>query len=627
MSKKLLVPKLCGSSSHEFALYPDENHNGIVITEVEHLELHDIYLKIYPVIIKKIVKRYEKSLKCDLFIAEAIVASAVPSLLKVFFDISFRIKKAADSQNGNLSIAKIDITSELPADLDIGGIIQKIRTDFVLNTELIYLIGEIFDFTKVDVCLDCKNPPTHQNSFVNHNSRLYKRSILNGLFERAKKMFFTIRNSFFTAKIGILNESYMTSPMVKKGLYGRYFEKIGLDIDIDNSNYSNNVVLRGEIFKTEDFDNSEINFLLNKMSLNTKERVLFKSKLVKYLRKFYPIDSLEMLHDYITALDKKFDDIKVDNVLSGSGSDAKSIFFLSLARKRKIKIFRSQHGGYYGYYKTRYYYENYKWINEYSSCDYYLTWGWNESIQHNLFNTKCLPFMSPWLSERKNFWSKNLRITSKKYSFDVIIAPTKLSPFSSIAHINSVDEIALRSDDLVSIVQELTRVDLNVLYKSPSLLSNDGYQVSINKMKKIGKNKFYFMDRIDKGITLELLEQAPIILWDTLGTGFLECIACGIPTVVYIHSYLSFTEQMKVILRKLESVGIVHTNEKSLACEILLYKNNMGKWFLDKKRKEYIEEFADLFCNTSEDWSDKLIAKISLLGSHDERKYGVRAPW
>ena len=47
MSKKLLVPKLCGSSSHEFALYPDENHNGIVITEVEHLELHDIYLKIY----------------------------------------------------------------------------------------------------------------------------------------------------------------------------------------------------------------------------------------------------------------------------------------------------------------------------------------------------------------------------------------------------------------------------------------------------------------------------------------------------------------------------------------------------------------------------------------------------
>ena len=91
MSKKLLVPKLCGSSSHEFALYPDENHNGIVITEVEHLELHDIYLKIYPVIIKKIVKRYEKSLKCDLFIAEAIVANAVPSLLKVFFDICLNL--------------------------------------------------------------------------------------------------------------------------------------------------------------------------------------------------------------------------------------------------------------------------------------------------------------------------------------------------------------------------------------------------------------------------------------------------------------------------------------------------------------------------------------------------------
>jgi hypothetical protein len=356
------------------------------------------------------------------------------------------------------------------------------------------------------------------------------------------------------------------------------------------------------------------------MSLNAQECILFKSTLVKYLKIFYPVDSLEMFHSYVRELDKKFNDIKVNSILCASGSDAKSIYFYSLARERKLKVFRCQHGGYYGYYKTRYYYENYRWLVEFGNCDYYLTWGWDDDMRHNLCNTKCLPFVSPWLSGRKNFWNKNLRIFSKKYSFDIVIAPTRLSPFSSTTHINSIDEISLRADNLVSVVQKLTGVGLNVLYKSPSLLSNEGYKASINRMETIGKHKFHIMHRIDKGITLDLLEQAPIILWDTVGTGFLECMACGIPTVVYIHSYLSFTEQMEAILRKLERVGIVHTNEKSLSCTIQSYQNNMSKWFLNEKRKMCIEEFNNLFCNTSDSWDDELIAKINFLGSHSVQK-------
>ena len=212
---------------------------------------------------------------------------------------------------------------------------------------------------------------------------------------------------------------------------------------------------------------------------------------------------------------------------------------------------------------------------------------------------------------------------SKKYDFDIVIAPTRLQKYTSVGNVNTVDDIFQRSNDLVNIVLNLSVKNIRILYKSPSISSSRSYSNSIEKMKKIGGNNFFIMSNIDKGLTLELLESAPIILWDVVGTGFLECMASDIPTVVYINNYSLYEDYMVAMLKKLEKVGIVHRDTKSISFIVNQYKNNMGDWFSDIERKKCINEFTNLFCNTSDCWDDELIAKINLLGSHNDHKLNL----
>jgi len=67
---------------------------------------------------------------------------------------------------------------------------------------------------------------------------------------------------------------------------------------------------------------------------------------------------------------------------------------------------------------------------------------------------------------------------------------------------------------------------------------------------------------------------------------------------------------MVTMLKKLETVGIVHTDEKTIAPAVQLYKNNTNDWFSNAKRKKYIRQFTNLFCNTSKNWDKELISII-----------------
>jgi len=600
---KCIVPKIDDHSVNDkFALYPTENNNEMVVTEEEHLELYDLYSKIYPIAVDNIAKRYESSLECDARIAKAVVSNTLPRLLKIFFDVLFRIKKVL--KNNNASIA---LTKRKNKPYTVNELIQKMRTDCELNAELIYLVGSIFSLEKVSIKLDYNSPNQQATDTANHNSRLYKRTVFYGVIARLKSIYFIVRNLFFTPRIGTLDESYIDAPMVNRGLYGKYFSKINFHIDITEKN--DDLGLRKSVFRYEDFENDEIDCLLNKIGLNVKENILCKKKIIEYLHFYYPNDSLEMLPDYVKVMTDKLSNLNIHSIITGSGGGIKSACFLTLAKNRGIKIFRLQHGGYYGYNKSGYNENDYEWSNEFSICDHYLTWGWGGKNKLK-YNNKFIPFTSPWLSDRKNFWKKHLRINDEKYAFDIVIAPTKLSPFSAPSDINSTDMLPLKSSELLRIVNKLTSNGVNVLYKSPSITSSLEYSESINKMKNSAGKKFHLMKKIDKGLTIELLEKAPIILWDTVGTGFLECMACGIPAMVYVSNYQLFFDDIIPMLHEMEKVGIVHRNEKTILSTVIKYNKNRTDWINNKKRNMIVKEFSKKYCNTSDNWDKELICEI-----------------
>jgi hypothetical protein len=586
-----------------YVLFPNEYKNGSFISIEDRLKLHEIYIDIYRKLIYSITNRLKNKKKYDKDVVEEIVSHTLPGMLQVFLNLSVRVKKAIDDKNGNLSVVKM---SNIFIPDTIEEFVGKAKADYNFNADLVYIIGQVFGLSDSEANIDYIKNSNLQKTFVNNNSRLYKRNVLNGIVRRLQQVYYLLRNVFYTPEFCVLNASILDSPFTIKGLYGKFFKKISLDTDVTINEYDG--VLRDDIFKIEDFDIDEIDVFLDKINANHKQRILYKEALVSFFCTYYPKHSLEMFQDYINLMSKQIHRNRTKAIIIGS-TCTQSLYFLSLAKKNGIKVFSLQHGGYFGYLKLGFYNHD-SWLVEYQSCSHYLTWGWKGNDRIYSDEYKFIPFVSPWLSERKQFWKRNKIYLFDKHTYDVLIAPTRLTELSTEVDFNTIDDILFRPYDLIRIVQELSTENINMLYKSPSLASSRSYYNALSKMKEIGGNNFSIINNIDKGLSLELLEQSSIILWDVVGTGFLECMASDIPTMVYISTYLLFTRDMVSVLQKLEKVGIVHTNEKTLLRAVKLYKNNKNDWFFDVERKKYIRQFTNLFCNTSKNWDKELINEI-----------------
>jgi len=609
MNSKSVQPILVETCEIDgFLLFPTENNNGIIISDVEKLELDKLYTEIYVTVVDNMSNRYKETFKCNENISIDIVKHTLPPLLQAFFELSIRVKKAIEKNNSNLSVVKVE--SYDPPDT-IEYFVRKMRSDANFNGNLIHMIGLAFGLKefKGQGVISYKKKDTHQKSFFNNNSRMYKRNLLNGVIARVFFFIYSISNHFFKPLVAVIGPSMVDSALVVRGLYGRLVKKITLDFTVPKKDH--NLVMRNNIFKYEDFNNIETDMLLGRMNLNDSEKTLFKRLIVSYLIDFYPKQSLEMFTDYIDTTKKYLDTINFKSILTGKGANTKSLYFLSLARENGIKTFSLQHGGYYGYHKFGH--NTYCWYNDYISCDKYLTWGWGKDTNDTTINERFVPFVSPWLSERKKYW-KNLKISETyKYPFDIVIAPTRLQAYSPVGNVNTIDSVLQKSKDLINFVKELSGKDIRILYKSPSIASSKMYSNSIEEMKKIGRNKFFIMKNIDKGLSLELLEKsAPMILWDVVGTGFLECMSCEIPAIAYVNDYSLYEDNFVIELKKLEKAGVIHSNMKSITSAILLYKNDKNGWFVNKERSKVIKEFNDLFCNTSDNWDNELIDCLDL---------------
>ena len=121
-------------------------------------------------------------------------------------------------------------------------------------------------------------------------------------------------------------------------------------------------------------------------------------------------------------------------------------------------------------------------------------------------------------------------------------------------------------------------------------------------MEIVGGDLFECSNRFDKGMSYELLEKCQIVLWDQPGTGFLECIACGIPTMVLLASYYMTEEWTKDDFLDLEEVGVIHRESDVLINEVQSYLLSPSKWMDDPERKKVIKKFAQKYALSDEQW-------------------------
>jgi putative transferase (TIGR04331 family) len=218
--------------------------------------------------------------------------------------------------------------------------------------------------------------------------------------------------------------------------------------------------------------------------------------------------------------------------------------------------------------------------------------------------------VSPWLSERKKYW-KDLKYKSNN-KFDILLSPTRLIKFQSQprSDINGVDDVFNNSRNLINMVDILTNSGLSILYKTPSISSLESYRESIKIMHENANGKFEIVKNIDKGLTLELLNNVGMVVWDVLGTGFLECISCKIPTILYISNYLVFEDFIVPYLSELEDVQIIHRDPSTMVKAVESFNRNPYDWMTNTRRVYAVNRFVEMFCNTSPNWKSEFLSYI-----------------
>ena len=122
-------------------------------------------------------------------------------------------------------------------------------------------------------------------------------------------------------------------------------------------------------------------------------------------------------------------------------------------------------------------------------------------------------------------------------------------------------------------------------------------------MSEVGGDYFVCADRFDKGLTYELLNKCQLVLWDQPGTGFLECISAGIPTLI-LWSRLNCEEEEWCIVdfTRLEEVGLIHRTLQSLMNEIQRFLIDPTAWMKDSQRKLAVENFSNKYALTDNKW-------------------------
>jgi putative transferase (TIGR04331 family) len=125
----------------------------------------------------------------------------------------------------------------------------------------------------------------------------------------------------------------------------------------------------------------------------------------------------------------------------------------------------------------------------------------------------------------------------------------------------------------------------------------------LKDLEREGGSCYRRADTLDKGLTPALLEQCAIVLWDQPGTGLLECLAAGIPTMVVWPRLFNREEPRRErFFHDLETAGIIHASPGGLLAEAARFKAAPEAWMDDPFRRGAVDRFLREFGWNRSDW-------------------------
>lgn len=279
-------------------------------------------------------------------------------------------------------------------------------------------------------------------------------------------------------------------------------------------------------------------------------------------------------------------------------------YLIAAARGLGTRVVCVQHGGHYGYMEDNVQLSEF----ELPFCDYYLSWGWTELPDRRAsLNVKVLPAPSPWMSERKRYWrSQEGALKSASKSTDILLMSDKIKPFPPAptgASLSRVDTLPDFAETLNALVRATTAAGLSVLHKPYHSAIRSLLGRTLEQLAREGGSLYRTWDRPEKGLTAELLGRAKVVVWDQPGTGMIECMNAGLPTLVlWTRACHRESRAAEPRFRALEEAGVVHRTPEGLAREASALTKDVDGWMASPARKQAIGEFLARFGLADEDW-------------------------
>ncbi|MBI4679327.1 MAG: hypothetical protein HY748_17265 [Elusimicrobia bacterium] len=327
--------------------------------------------------------------------------------------------------------------------------------------------------------------------------------------------------------------------------------------------------------------------------------------LADFLAEVLPTDLLEASPENVRRCSEVLRPFAPAPLLLAETGTPEPTFMMAAAKALGMAVVGVQYGGHHSYM------DDHTWANElmYPFFDAFVTWGWDARPDGEACRSTALtPLPSPWLSSRRRFWRKSLaKDFAQDKTYDFLWFTNKIYRFppaprgGAICSIDSIREVRAMMTGLVGLASSR---GARILHKPYNLDTIGILSKTFSELERLGGASYTCTGHQDKGLTPELVDQCRIVLWDQVGTGILECLAAGIPTMAFWPKdyYNRERENARGLVGELERWGLVHRATDTLFKELSAFKAAPQAWLDDPGRLAAAERFSRAYGWTDDSW-------------------------
>ena len=432
----------------------------------------------------------------------------------------------------------------------------------VIDTEkfIIFLASEYIKIKKINFKIKKKYILTPVQKSYNNIAKLnlYPKSII-------KKIHFFISKFFFR---------FYSPKIILDDLFISYIDMIKINLGLRQ------LPLQWSI-KFKKFENK---YKLEKRTLlikKLKRNNFFDNYLNIILIKVLPIGYFENFDNIYEYIIKTYP-MRYHKYLSGSlSSIPEKKIFMQIMKKKGTKIFVSQHGGTYAYFK--------KSISVKSEGNFFnkiLTWGWKNSKNEKIFfNLNFINYPKKHNLNKEN--NKILICSNLRTNYFILISKQPKSPSICDENIKNISNFCF-------FLKKNFKSEISIRYLKKH--KNSGFSFKENQLPNFVK-----FDHAEK-VLRNVLPKFKIVIHNGLySNAFFETLYLNKPTLVLVNpkDIIEYNQSFKQHLKNLIDIGIVHTNNNSLKKFFFKNYSKIDEWWESEKVKKTLENFKDNYLRSS----------------------------